>query len=571
MADDPCSADNRVLATALTWRCGEPRFAAMHFSPTIKKRLGGGDNRTNQYIILLLSGFMTIFYIMVARNYFAGGAGSFLEYANAIAHGKHTLGITQRDIGFPLLIVLAGYPFTGSLKGVIFLHAIFATLMPLLVYLCIGKNYPRIALITALACILSLTPYQFIKLYYHDQTYMFLGLLGSLCFVQLVRTHNIKYLYAMAFAFLWYSFTRPAGNYLFPCMLACAYLLERRALKHYIICCLLFVSLTFANYQHRLWVMDLKPGQSMQSYTGHQIFYNVYVYANELGIKLSPDMGPGTKRIAEAIKAEFPHPNKHPRLLGYRNYAPKGFFEQCLDFDNADDFVKRIFDRPLAEYFIIFHTLPSTATDSPLFMQASWDVIRQHPLYPLKYTGRNLLYYFFHPGMMHHRMTDMDYIGGSALEYYPNFGGVAYEIGLAGNAIGEVGEEPPGAKIGFLQRMNNYILQKWQRNYQALNTITVSLMLVALLASGLYALSRYFPTARLLRISEITGAAAIAGPTLGIFMVAFYNGLITAAFVEPIWRYQYMSMPISIICGGFGLCVLANIAVFLHKRRMKRI
>jgi len=41
--------------------------------------------------------------------------------------------------------------------------------------------------------------------------------------------------------------------------------------------------------------------------------------------------------------------------------------------------------------------------------------------------------------------------------------------------------------------------------------------------------------------------------------IVLYNAVVTAAFVDPFHRYHYMTMPVEIVCAGFGLRVAADL------------
>src|ERR1700758_3592855 len=83
--------------------------------------------------ILFLSLAATVFFLISLHDYVPGGAQHFIDWADIlVTGGRANPDIAQRDIGYPLLLVLGGYPFTHSFVGITLINAAFAVLMPLL-------------------------------------------------------------------------------------------------------------------------------------------------------------------------------------------------------------------------------------------------------------------------------------------------------------------------------------------------------------------------------------------------------------------------------------------------------
>ena len=68
--------------------------------------------RVDRTKLTLISTLAAIFFLFAAKTLFPGGAILFVRYAWAIVHGA-TLApeIASRDAGYPLLIILSGFPF----------------------------------------------------------------------------------------------------------------------------------------------------------------------------------------------------------------------------------------------------------------------------------------------------------------------------------------------------------------------------------------------------------------------------------------------------------------------------
>jgi hypothetical protein len=168
----------------------------------------------------------TTYFLFTSIYYFPAGADEFLYYARALAEGK-TLApaVSQRDIGYPFLLLLSGYTLNGSFIGITLIEAAFAILMPVLVYWSIVRASPTVAFYTGIVSIVSLAPIYFFKWIHHDQAYIFFIILVISLLANFLQSRQYGFLYCFTFAALAASFTRPAGNLLFPVLLVIAYVM----------------------------------------------------------------------------------------------------------------------------------------------------------------------------------------------------------------------------------------------------------------------------------------------------------------------------------------------------------
>jgi uncharacterized membrane protein YfcA len=121
---------------------------------------------------------VTGFFLLLAPFSLPGGGNHFPLYADAIAHGlKLDPHYAQRDVGFPLLLLLTGYTLAGSFIGIALLQALFAILMPVLIYLAIYRFSRAAAFYAGLTAIVFLAPIYYMKWIHHDQTFIFFSLL----------------------------------------------------------------------------------------------------------------------------------------------------------------------------------------------------------------------------------------------------------------------------------------------------------------------------------------------------------------------------------------------------------
>src|ERR1700690_655441 len=234
--------------------------------------------------LALMSMLVTTFFLFTAGYHFPGGASHYPNWADAIVHGM-TLPATvaQREVGFPLLYILGGFPFTHSFIGITLIFAAFAVLMPVLVYWSLMRASPTIAFYMGLVCILSLAPFTYMKFFYPDQADMFFNLLAVALLIEFFWTGRFRMLYFFTLAALAASFTRTAGNLMYPVLMTIAYITVRGRFRHYFGCALIFVLATGAYQWHRYEIFDMRHQASTPSGKGMQIFYSTYLYLGDFG------------------------------------------------------------------------------------------------------------------------------------------------------------------------------------------------------------------------------------------------------------------------------------------------
>lgn len=144
----------------------------------------------NLWIVLALACACEAGWLVFVNLGFFMDTLQYLRYANVLVghdmthqlnailgHDQDVTSISRRTIGYPLVLLLAGVPFTGSLIGVVILQAAMAIAMPLLAYKTLEPFGRRVALITTLVLIASLEPFNYSKAMLTEQTFKFLLLL----------------------------------------------------------------------------------------------------------------------------------------------------------------------------------------------------------------------------------------------------------------------------------------------------------------------------------------------------------------------------------------------------------
>ena len=244
---------------------------------------------------LVFLGSIAATFFLFTASYLTPSSWTFLAYADAIVQGTKLYfperpGVAARDIGFPLIILLSGYTITRSIIPLTLIHAAFAVMIPIFVYVSLSKFSNAVAFYAGCATLMSLTPFLFMKWIHHDQTYIFFMMLMIALLLRYLQTLRIPYLYAFTTAAITASLARPAGNLLVPIFLSVAYAYERKRLLHYVTCAMIMLGSAALYQWHRHEIFAVPDGVPRQSYTGQQIFYGLYINSAEFGVALSPEL-----------------------------------------------------------------------------------------------------------------------------------------------------------------------------------------------------------------------------------------------------------------------------------------
>jgi hypothetical protein len=482
-------------------------------------------------VILSLGLASTLFFLIFARYDFPGGAYHFTDWANLlVSGGRPAPEVAQRDIGYPLLLVLSLYPFTHSFIGITLINAAFAVLTPLLVHGIIGRKWPALAFFAAVATILSAAPYVFVKLIHHDQAYLFLTLLTLYFGVMFLRREHYRYLYLMTLAAILTSLTRPMGNLLFFVVVGFAGVALPRRWPHYAACILLFaiVMSGYAAHRHNVGLDDPRD-----SYTGRQIFYAPYVNSREFGVHIGPELGPATERLINSLRAGLTaHPIDSQFFQDWLTgqHFPQDAADRYFRGRTVNELVDRVLTHP---HYDFFELLCLFEPDDRVFRDAAVEIAVHHPFYVVAYTARNLILFFGTDGFGHSRygLEDQGLVR-TGTYFAPLFGNVVDAERLAQPGLDELRRDPLGdAKWPML------LYRIWHAG--SLLLTGVLFIMAAVGVAGAWFAER-----------DAKLTCWFSG------LVALYNGAVVCAFTEPFSRYHFAVMPEQIICAAFGALML---------------
>jgi hypothetical protein len=511
-----------------------------------------------------------VFFLFTAPYFFPGGADQFTRWADALVHGTaldpH---LAQRDVGFPLLIVLSGYTLNGSFIGITIIHAAFGVLIPVLLYLSLYRLSQSVAFFTGLLAIVTLAPFYFVKWMHHDQTYIFFMMLTIALLASYLQTRRYPYLYAFCIAIVAASISRPAGSLLFPLFMLIAYVAVRGKLGHYLACALIFVTVTLGYLWHRYEIFDMAHRPATPSYTGQQIFYNVYMNSAEFGIRLSPALGPNMADITDALYQKLGRDLRSSIWLTQVLFpVPAEFSEQHIYPYTRDEFIKRIYEVPNWEYYSIL------ATAEPVdrkYLLASWEVFRAYPWYFMGYTLRNATVFVLNPGYAHTRYN-LNPFGRIGLDFPPMVAGVGAEgtKEISQRAAREVRFQPGVLMPDSIKQFSADIEEGWRNNYHHGVVITAALMALAWIGIAAVLLSWLWPASGLRAVTDLYAGNGFTASVLAASCLFFYNVAMTAAFVEPDYRYHHFIVPLRVLISGFGVAVVVRILLAPKLRLVRR-
>jgi hypothetical protein len=513
--------------------------------------------------LALISMIFTTFFLFTAGYHFPGGASHYPDWADAIVHGTILPpSIAQREIGFPLLYILGGFTIFHSFIGITLILAAFAVLIPVLVYWSLERASPTIAFYMGLACIISLSPFTYLKFFYPDQAYMFFNLLSVALLIAFLWSGRFQILYLFTVAALAASFTRTAGNLMFPVLLVIAYLTVCGRLRHYFACALIFALATAAYQWHRYEIFDMRHQASTPSGKGMQIFYGAYLYLGDFGYRLSPDFGPNTKVMLEKLRQGL-QPSVRESELVKRGLPddPPEFMEKYVYAYTPDQLFEKICTEPNEEYWAILLVID---TNDQFFLDVAKEIDESHPIYLVQYTLRNLWHSVFDPGYATTRYNVQGYLktGNDFVPGTQGWGSVSEDpvTQYGHRAENEMRYFPLKTEPFVVQRAFDVVRILWFRNFPTYIWITSALIIIAWIGAMLGALCWLIPRSPFCgRIMKAAGLEKLMAPIIAVSALVLYEDLATAMFSQPVYRYFHLTEPLRLVIAGFGVALVVGV------------
>jgi hypothetical protein len=528
--------------------------------------------------IFAISALVQGFFLLTGNFCVPGSADEFVDFGKALLsllQGRLELvpWVADRSVGYPVLLALSGFYQNGSLIGMTIIQALMAMIIPVLIYRTVQPVSVRGAYYVALASILSLGPFLFVKWLFHDQTYVFFSVVMLWRFSKFVHSKRWQDLIWLTLAIVATTFARPAGGLLFPLLIVAAYSIVRGPIRHYVGAIGLFVLLALANHALRAELLYAADGKSHE-YTGGQIFYDVYMNSLDYGMQLSEDLGPNMKQITDKMyEAMLPSPRSSEFLRTFwdgespsqqfRDQVITPFLTKYFYPYTAKEFRVQLYRLPNWEYYwMICRLVPDS-----VLLRASWEIIKAHPLFVVLFVARNTWYMLYEPGYFHTRFNPIpifhggltfpvdgqEAIGGKV------FGAEATILGLPARATREVGFDTLEAQPNWIKQLYRGIRAIWLDWYDTVMHGLFFLTVAAWAALLLDWATMWVRPGTLRKWSECIGANQLSAHVLYLSVFLLYNSVVTAAFSEPEYRYSDMLMLPKLLLAGLGCVALARL------------
>jgi hypothetical protein len=525
--------------------------------------------------LALISMLFTVFFLFTAGYHFPGGASHYPDWAEAIVRGT-TLppSHAQREVGFPLLYILGGFTFLHSFIGITLIQASFAVLMPVLVYLCLVRASPTIAFYIGLACIISLSPYTYMKFFYPDQAYMFFNLLSVALLVRFLWCARFRMLYFFTLAALAASFTRTAGNLMYPVLLTIAYVTVRGRFRHYLACALIFVLATGVYQWHRYEIFNMRNQPSIPSGKGMQIFYSTYLYLGDFGYRFSPDLGPNSKRLLERVREDL-QPNVRESALIKRALPddPPEFMETHVYAYTPQELFEKLCTEPNEEYWNILMAVEPD--NDQFYLEIAKEIARSHPWYIVQYSMRNLWHAVFDPGYATTRYNTLGYLrtGNDFIPGTQGFGVRSEDpvTQYGSRAAREIEYYQLKDQPLAVQRIFVVVENLWLKYFWKYVGITSGLIVTAWIGAFLGALCWVASRTKFCRVLMSAGINKLLAPIIAASALLLYEDLATSMFSQPVYRYFHLTEPLRLVIAGFGLVFVMRVLSSVWPTRIAAI
>lgn len=327
-------------------------------------------------------------------------SSTYFAYSIAMSHFTVDTDAWFRTAGYPLLITATLYPWTFSMIGVLAVQALFAALIPWLIYriLLYARSTP-FAVFGALLRILTLLPYQFQNLLYSDQAEMFLGILFCYLLIRFQFSPNTKNMIWMFLAYAYVSFFRPPSLLLYLLLLlvvGVAAWSDRRKRFYYLkpfaalsmgVGCLFVCASALNSYLYAQ--IDTQQPSMM----GRTVFFNPFV--DSVGVEGAFQDGTHTKLLRNKLLDFFREAPPNMRDFRYLRPQIADRFNQYQS--QPEEMVNALMrDRTVNTFWAIFVIANVYFGDDhadSLFMSVAVEQYRLHPIILCNVIEIGLLYY----------------------------------------------------------------------------------------------------------------------------------------------------------------------------------
>jgi hypothetical protein len=465
-----------------------------------------------------------------------GDSYTYFRYADLLARGEFQPDLYVRTAGYPILLVLTGYTITHSLVGPLIVQALFAGVMPLLVYKTFAPFGLWIGIVAAAVCLSSLTPVFFQNTFYPDAAYLFFTFAAVYCITRFAVSRKPQFIYwcfaSLAFAF----FLRPAAIALLVTFTILLVLWYRRYAPYVFVSAIAVVASTFAFGQIENWTFSRQNSTSVaRSMVGRQLFLNAYLRSAPFGgFEVS---GNTFRDVNNELISFFSYDSTRgdPPSWGHQ-LSPQARYELYGRYEKAPSaLVARMFKRPEFLYYWMLFSFGDRSPDGDRQFLILWlKYLEQRPALVARYVFEN--YGDLAVGQC------WTYVGG----VYPANKAVQTSSvfwPITSNISNE-GPMPP-AVIDFLNkrgpargRFSAFLSRVWTFAYAG-RPILLALMILGWFVSLREASDLRF----VMTVVLVTYAA---------------NTFLLSLLVDPDFRYQLQGMALSAFSAGAAVVILSR-------------
>jgi hypothetical protein len=398
------------------------------------------------------------------------------------------------------------------------------------------------------------------KFFYPDQADMFFNLLAVALLIEFFWTGRFRILYFFTLAALAASFTRTAGNLMYPVLLTIAYVTVRGRFRHYLGCALIFALATGVYQWHRYEIFDMRNQPSIPSGKGMQIFYGTYLYLGDFGYRFSPDLGPNSKLLLEKLRAGL-QPNVRDSALIRRALSddPTEFMEKHIYPYTPEELFEKISTEPNEEYYAILMAIDPY---DQFYFDVAKEIVRSHPWYVVQYSMRNLWHAVFVPGYSTPRYNVNGY-GAIGLEFMPGTQGwgVVSEDPVTqygSRATREMEYFPLKDQPNAVQQIFAVVEKLWLKYFWKYVWITSVLIGAAWIGAFARVLCWVVPRSSDCQALMRAGIDKLMAPVIAASALLLYQDLATAMFSQPNHRYFHMTEPLRLVIAGFSVAFVVG-------------
>ncbi len=300
---------------------------------------------------------------------------------------------------------------------------------------------------------------------------------------------------------------------------------------------------------------------------GTQLIENIYLNSSEFDVKLSPDIGPNMKYILDHVyECMLPSPAQAKLLTGGNAPSDPQFMQENVYPYTAKELYEQLLTHTNFGYFYFILACVDSSLSLPeadhVYLMASLEVARAHPLYVLEYALRNSWQLLYDPGWLHAQGTLEPHLRGGL--FFPFSGATTAGRGNIGDRL----EQPALSEAEFipLERQPRFIKgiyfdieSVWHEYYQPVTRVVFWLICVTWLSTVVGFLEMTMRAARWKWWSEVLLSAQVVPASLTVSVILLGNVFVTGLLVNSYYRYDFSITMLKIMLAGLGCTIIVEL------------